>query len=198
MKLLCCLANEKRVVLFAVLLTFTGPALAEICRWKDADGVTHFATSCPLEANVEAIYDGGNIPFGASPPGRSFLIEGADALDARQKVERDQAHIEKLRAMARGNGKGLNQSYSDAIVDAQRRSYARRELDRIERAQAGLPPKTEYEGRLERLEAKVRSDRRKAIAEQGALREALRQQEAQQRQEEHMRRWRDNVDSWSR
>jgi hypothetical protein len=158
-----------------------------VCQWKDAKGVTQFSNTCPTDIEVEQRWRAAPIDYGATPE-PSLLIEQANRIKAknaaeaaqlqqRRAIQAEDEYVEKMRRMAKGNGKGLNQTWSEAEVDAQHRRFATDELDRIERRRAGLPPKSEVERRVERLERKVDRDRRRNILQQDALRQKQIQQD---------------------
>lgn len=173
--------------LIVATLLLAGTAQAQVCQWKDENGVTQFSSQCPSDVEIEQRWRTRPIDYGAVPA-PSLLIEqanrikaknAAEAAQLRQKraIQAEDEYVKKLRRMAQGNGKGLNQTWSEMAVDAQHRRFATDELDRIERRKAGLPPKSEVEKRIERLERKVDRDRRRTIIEQDAIRSKQRQHE---------------------
>ena len=177
----------KRLVVATLLVA--GAAHAQVCQWKDAKGVTQFSNRCPTDVEVEQRWRTAPIDYDAAPA-PSLLIEQANRIKAknaaeaaqlqqRRAIQAEDEYVEKMRRMAKGNGKGLNQTWSEAEVDAQHRRFATDELDRIERRRAGLPPKSEVERRVERLERKVHSDRLSNIIQQGEMRATLQQQQSQ-------------------
>jgi hypothetical protein len=92
------------------------------------------------------------------------------AAEARRQKWRDEARIDQLKKQAKGNGKGLNQSWDELAADARSRRQARDELDNINRQKAGLPPKSDLERRVDRLEEQRRWDRLRNASEMDEIR----------------------------
>lgn len=164
---------------FLAIFAMTGVANAGTCRWTE-NGTTHFSENCPPGVTVEERRYGGTVPLN-STPAPSLIIEQGQraqaAMNAREAADetrrqkwRDEARIDRLKKQAKGNGKGLNQSWDELAADARSRRQARDELDNINRQKAGLPPKSDLERRVDRLEKQRRWDRLRNTAEMDEIR----------------------------
>lgn len=148
-------------------------ANAGICRWTE-NGTTHFAEKCPPGVIVEERRHGGTVPLNETPAPSLIIEQGQRArarMEAREaasqarreksrqeaRIEKikkqEDARIEKLKKQAEGDG------FPKSWEEARRRRQARDELDNINRQRAGLPPKSDLERRVDRLEKQGRYDR---------------------------------------
>ena len=156
-----------------VTIAFCSVANAGTCRWTE-NGTTHFAERCPPGVTVEERRYGGTVPLNETPAPSLIIQQGERArarIEAREAASRAQgakwrheaqiektrrqedARIEKLKKQAESDG------FPKSWEEARQRRQARDELDNINRQRAGLPPKSDLERRVDRMEKKQRYDR---------------------------------------
>jgi hypothetical protein len=158
----------KKILYAAVALC--GAANAGTCRWTE-NGTTHFSEKCPPGVTVEERRYGGTAPLNETPA-PSLIIQQGQRARARMEVreaaskarderwrqeariekirKQEDARIEKLKKQAKGDG------FPKSWDEARRRRLARDELDNINRQRVGLPPKSDLERRVDRLEKQAR------------------------------------------
>jgi hypothetical protein len=166
------MVSHMKKYLYAAI-AICGVANAGTCRWTE-NGTTHFSEKCPPGVTVEERRHGGTVPLNETPAPSLIIQQGERAqarIEAREAASRargekwrQEAQIEKINKQEsvridqlkkQAGGDGFPQSWDEA----RRRRQARDELDNINRQRAGLPPKSDLERRVDRLEKQQRYDR---------------------------------------